>query len=195
MQMRGALAMDEKKKNDRKKKKVENLSRVMWWCVGACRGRTDLKLFRTTNREENNKALFSSSSYSFLSFFFFFDWIPPFFLFSYTQTTENSNLYQQPTLCLCVSLFFLDLGSFVFWSHLVVICYTTRQCNQSDSIPRRKHKTLKETKQLKNLFIRLSTLSQQLPSSTYYSNFQMKNGLSFLLLPANGNETNAVHQI
>jgi hypothetical protein len=78
MQMRGALAIDEKKKNDRKKN-VENLSRVMWWCVGACRGRTDLKLFRTTNREENNKALFSSSSYS---FFFFLIELPLFFILS-----------------------------------------------------------------------------------------------------------------
>jgi hypothetical protein len=79
----------------------------------------------------------------------------------------------------------------IWWS------FATLHGNAINPIPfhDEKHKTLKETKQLKKLFIRLSTLSQQLPSSTYYSNFQMKNGLSFLLLPANGNETNAAHQI
>lgn len=118
MQMRGALAIDEKKRKTTEKKNVENLSRVMWWCVGACRGRTDLKLFRTTNREENNKALFSSSSYS----FFLFDWIPPFFSFlihtdTYTKKkkTENSKLYQQPTLCVCVCV------SFLSWSRLICL--------------------------------------------------------------------------
>lgn len=157
MQMRGALAIDEKKRKTTEKKNVENLSRVMWWCVGACRGRTDLKLFRTTNREENNKALFSSSSYS---FFFFLIEFPLFFLFSYTQTHIQKKkklkipnyTNNQPCVCVCVSLFFLDLGSFVFWSHLVVICYTTRQCNQSDSIPRRKTQNPQRNKTTKKTF-------------------------------------------
>ncbi len=97
--------------------------------------------------EENKKAL---SSYSFLIEFPLF-----FFFFSFHKNkTENSKLYQQPTLCVCVSFLLLfpswSRHPFVFWSHLVVICYTAMQSIRFHSTT--KHKTLKETKQPKKTF-------------------------------------------
>lgn len=134
----------------------------MWWCVGACRGRTDLKLFRTTNREENNKALFSSSSYS----FFLFDWIPPFFSFlihtdTYTKK-KNWKFQTIPTtnpVCVCVCLF-----SFLISAHLssgaIWWSFATLHGNAINPIPfhDEKHKTLKETKKLKKTFLFVSLL-------------------------------------
>lgn len=143
----------------------------MWWCVGACRGRTDLKLFRTTNREDNNKALFSSSSYSFL--FFLFDWIPPFFLFSYTQTHTDTKKTTKPKIpnytnnqpCVCVCLF-----SFLISAHLssgaIWWSFATLHGNAINPIPfhDEKHKTLKETKTTKKTFL---FVSLPLASSSY----------------------------
>lgn len=173
--MRGALAMEWKIKKRNKTKKKLKQGGGAWWCVGACRerGRTVLRLFRT--QKKNKKAL---SSYS------FFDWIPPFFIrlsFHTHKTKPKIPNYtnNQP----CVFSFFPSLipathlsSGAIWWS------FATRQCNQSDSIPRRNTKASKETKQPKAFYFCFSSPPLRY-WATYYSNFPDEFSVFFSFLP------------